>query len=466
MNDSNVPAFPDAIGIDSVAGGMAWDGQNFILANQDSPWGIIRITALENGQYRKTTIPVVDNVYQQQMHFQGITWNGEYFVAISDSKYSESETTKVFVALDPETFQVIHVLGSAPDSAYCLSWDGANYWAATRLDNENQQVPRGVLYKFDDKLELENQYNVAGHGCQGMAWDGKFLWLADVFASSLNLYDISRMPPAVRHQYKLSINNPAGITYDGSHIWLANQGQKQLMRLQEELYFDWLGERFDVSSASQIKYADRFGDYQSGTAQAEDLVKPLVNGEIAVDEIPAYLLRLSNQYNNDEIRQILILAREKISEQEIRRALLLEIEKLTASGQVEYINESPVNDESVSTQFFHAMVVNGDLLASWKIVAGTSIVSGIDAARPPQLPEDLDFETFIRYRITISGQKPDIEKEIDYDIFGSEDMQKDIVLIEDIKPGEYEIDIEAYAQYYSATEANHYRSNLLIKLSY
>ena len=44
LNDSNVPAFPDAIDIDSVAGGMTWDGQNFILANQDSPWGIIRIT--------------------------------------------------------------------------------------------------------------------------------------------------------------------------------------------------------------------------------------------------------------------------------------------------------------------------------------------------------------------------------------------------------------------------------------
>ena len=277
LNDSNFPVFPDAIDIDSVAGGLTWDGQKFILTNQDSPWGIIRITPLENGQYRKTTIPVVDNVYHQQMHFQGITWNGEYFVAITDAEYSESETTKVFVALDPETYQVSRVLGNAPDSANCLSWDGANYWAAARLTNENQQDTQGVLYKFDEKLQLVNQYPAAGHGCQGMAWDGKFLWLSDVFEGSLTLYDISRMPPSVRHRYALSFNSPAGITYDGSHIWLANQGQRQLMRLQQELYFDWLGERFDVSSANQVKHADRFGNYQSGTAQAEALVLSLIH---------------------------------------------------------------------------------------------------------------------------------------------------------------------------------------------
>ena len=85
---------------------------------------------------------------------------------------------------------------------------------------------------------------------------------------------------------------------------------------------------------------------------------------------------------------------------------------------------------------------------------------------PQQIPDDFDFYTFLQYRINITNINTGTTEELEYDFFDYEDIQENVILLKNITPGEYEIDIEMLAQYYTLTTASHYNSNLVIKARY
>ena len=97
---------------------------------------------------------------------------------------------------------------------------------------------------------------------------------------------------------------------------------------------------------------------------------------------------------------------------------------------------------------------------------GSDILSGIDAPRPQQIPDDYDFYTFIQYTIRIIDLDTGDEQEQEYDFFDSEDIQTDVVLLQNIKPGEYQIEIDLNAQYFTESAASHYSGKLEIKVTY
>ena len=460
--------FPSLINVDAKPDGLAWDGQNLVFSNRASPWGLVRITPLENGQYRKASIPVVDSDYQQQVSFQGLTWNGSSFVAVTSGDWFQSDFTTAFVELDPSTLQITQILGKAPDFAHCITWDGENYWAGTRFHTVDQ-AGKPTLYKFDQNLKLTDEFDGAGKGCQGMAWDGKFLWWGDVFSNTVSLYDIynsKNVSPAIVHQYTTSINHLSGITFDGKDIWLGDYQSLQLKQLNENLYFDWLGGRYEIKDPGQLQVIDRFSRYQNGAMQIDELVKPLLEGKVKATEIPAYVVTLRPRYSDDEIRQILKTAREKVQLETISSALDLELNKLVNSGEIDYVDDKPVENDSVKIKYFRATIENDHLVADWKVIAGSEILSGIDAPRPPQIPDDYDFYTFIHYTIKVIDLETGNEQVQEYDLFGSEDIRRGVVLLENIKPGEYQIDIDLKAQYYTINAASNYTGKLEIKLTY
>nr|AFI78575.1 secreted protein [uncultured bacterium ws633F6] len=460
--------FPSAINVDAKPDGLTWDGQNLIFSNRASPWGLVRITPLENGQYRKASIPVVDTESKQQHNFQGLTWNGTAFVAVTSRDGFQSGFTKVFVELDSLTLQITKVLGKAPDFAHCIAWDGQNYWAGTRF-HTTEKAGKPALYKFDQNLKLIDEYAGAGIGCQGMAWDGKFLWWGDVFSNSVTLYNIynsKNVPPAIVHQYTTSIDHLSGIAFDGKNIWLGDYQDLQLKQLQNDLYFDWLGGRYEVSNPGQLEMLDQFARYRTGNVQINELLKPLLEGKVKAAGIPAYVAALRPRYSDDEIRQILNSARDRVSQDSITSALDHELGKLVNSGEIDYVNDDPVEPDSVKIQYFTAVIENGDLVADWKVIPGSEILSGIDAPRPQQIPDDYDFYTFIQYTVRIIDLDTGEEEEQEYDFFGSEDLQTGVVLLQNIQPGEYQIEIDLDAQYYTESAASHYSGKLEINVSY
>ncbi len=464
----NSPDFPYLIKVDAKPDGMTWNGQQLIFSNRVSPWGIVRITPLENGQYRKTSIPVVDKEFKQQISIQGITWNGTYYVALTSGDWFQSEHKKVFVELDPVTFQITRVLGKAPEYSQCIAWDGINYWAGTRLNTADQKG-RSLLYKFDNKLNKVAEFDGAGVGCQGMVWDGKYLWWGDVFTDTITLYNISSSTgktPAIAHQYKLSVKQQSGIGFDGKDIWFGDYRNQQLLRLNQELYFDWLGDRFEIRDPGQLMLLERFGNYQSGNMNLDDLIKPLLDGKIQVEDVPDYVDTLRTRYTLDEIRQILTNVRDNVTQASLISILDKELNDLVDVGKIDYTDSSPVEKNAIKMRYFNGTIDEGNLVVSWKIVAGSEILSGIDAPRPQQIPDDYDFVTFIRYQIRITNLQSGAEQEYDYDYFGDVDIQEDVVLLKGITPGEYKIDIETNAQYYTETKANRYTGKFELKVTY
>ena len=460
--------FPSLLNIDARPDGLAWNGQSLVFSNRATPWGLVRITPLENGQYNKTSIPVVDTEYHQQVSLQGVSWNGTVFIALTSGDWFQSDHRTVFVELDPLTLQISKVLGEAPDFAHCVAWDGQNYWAGTRFHTEDQKG-NAALYKFDQDLNLVKQFKGAGKGCQGMTWDGKFLWWGDVFANTITLFDIynsTNVSPVIVHQYTTSIKQLSGIAFDGKDIWIGDDKNAQLNRLNQDLYFDWLGGHYEISDPAQLIMLERFDNYQTGEMQLDDLIKPLLEAKVKAIDIPDYVETLRSRYSGEEIRQILQLARDKVSPGAVSSALQDELIGLVDSGEIDYVDNAPVEADSVKIQYFNATIENGNLLANWKVIAGNEIVAGIDAPRPQQIPDDYDFYTFIQYTIIIKDLQTGIELEQEFDIFGDEEVKNDVVLMQNIKPGEYLIDIAMRAQYYTESTASHYNSKLEINITY
>jgi hypothetical protein len=462
------PDFPYVIDVNAKPDGMTWNGQQLIFSNRVSPWGVVRITPLENGQYRKTSIPVVEKDYQQQVSIQGIAWNGTSYVALTSGDWFQSEHEKVFVELDPLTFQITRVLARAPEYAQCIAWDGINYWAGTRLHTADQKG-RSVLYKFDVNLKTVAEFEGAGVGCQGMTWDGKYLWWGDVFSDTITLYNISNTTaksPVIVHQYKLSINQQSGIAFDGKDIWFGDYKKQQLVRLNQELYFDWLGNRFEITDPGQMMLLERFGNYQSGSMSLDDMIKPLLDGKIKIEDIPEYVDTLRSRYSNDEVRLVLINVRNKVTQADLISILDQELNDLVDVGNIDYKDSIPVEDNSIKMKYFNGTVKEGNLIVNWKIIVGSVILSGVDAPRPQQLPDDYEFDTFIQYQLRITDQQSGDTQEYEYDIFGDEDVQENVILLEGIIPGEYKIEIETKAQYYTETRANLYNGMFELKVTY
>jgi hypothetical protein len=468
LNDGDTADFPSMIKVDAKSNGLTWDGQNLIFSNRVSPWGLVRITPLENGQYRKTTIPVVDDYHQQQVSFQGISWNGTSLIALTSGEWFQSPHKKVFVELNPQTYQLKKIIGAAPEFAHCLAWDGQNYWAGTRF-NTPDQLAKAALYKFDQDLKLLESFNGAGKGCQGMTWDGKFLWWGDIFDDSVTLYNIihsSSSSPEIVHQYQLSIEKHSGIAFDGKDVWFGDYKNQQLKRLQQDLYFEWLGGNFAVRNPAQLQILDKFAMYQTGKTGLDELVDPLLQGKIKNSEIAGYIDTLRSRYSTEEIRHILVTVMEKVADESIRSTLKDELENLIDSGEINYQDNEAIDPNSVKMVYFRASVKNDALIAAWKVQAGDEIYSGLDAPRPQQIPDDYDFYTFLQYTVRVRNTNTGTTGEFDFDFFESEDIREDVVLLENIIPGEYEIDIEMNAQYYTLTTASHYNGNLVIKAQY
>lgn len=466
--DNDALDFPSAIKVEASPAGMTWDGQRFIFSNRVSPWGLVQVTPLENGQYRKKTIPVVDDSELQQISFQGISWNGSSLIALASGEWFQSTHKKVFVELDAQTHKVMKVIGAAPEYAHCLAWDGQNYWAGTRLNTPDQEA-RTALYKFDQGLKLLASFDSPGKGCQGMTWDGKYLWWGDIFNDTVTLYDITHSTsksPEIVHQYQLSIEQHSGIAFDGKDIWFGDYQNQQLKRLQKDVYFDWLGGNFEIKNPGHLSMLDKFDMYQTGKLDLDDLIKPLLQGKIKTAEIPDHIDTLRSRYSTEEIRQILVTVLDKTSTESTRLVLKNELEALIDSGEINYQSDEPVANDSVKMRYFTASVENDDLVASWKVEVGDEIYSGLDAPRPQQIPDDYDFYTFIQYTITITNTDTEISEEHEYDFFENEDVQENVTLLEDISPGEYEIVIEMNAQYYTLSTASHYNGNLIIKVQY
>jgi hypothetical protein len=218
--------------------GAAWNGDQFVIGNRLKPWGFLRVQKSDEG-YQIQKVPVTEPGYHQQVGFVTVAWNGENYVGVADGAFFGAKTPLVFTIHDPVTLRLQRSL-PAPNLIGGLTWDGEGYWAATRKNTEDSPE-QARLYKLDENLNVVRELDPPGVGCQGLAWDGSYLWFVDVFSNNIYVLDVAGDTVSVRNQYNTSFGYLSGIVYDGRNIWITEYDQKRLRRLSPKLQAEWTG---------------------------------------------------------------------------------------------------------------------------------------------------------------------------------------------------------------------------------
>ncbi len=222
--------------------GVAATPDGLFIGNRIAPVGMIRVAAA-GPDYRIEKFPVREPAYDQSLSLQAIAWNGGAIIGVVDGAWFQRAVGGYFVRIDPRNRKP-ELLGRAPEQLGCLTWDGAGYWGATRKNTEDE-AGEAWLYRLNDRFEVTQRLKPPGVGCQGLAWDGRHLWFADVFDDAL--YMLAMGPDAsgasgearIVHQHHPRTNYLSGLAWDGKSLWITEYQNKALHRLHPKLHAAW-----------------------------------------------------------------------------------------------------------------------------------------------------------------------------------------------------------------------------------
>ena len=225
--------------------GLVCNQGEFIIGNRTTPWGFIRLKWDGEAKWEPEMVPVKEPVYNQQVAIWTIGWNGTHYIGYCDGAYFGAQDKKVFTVHDAKTLQVVKVY-PAPDLIGGLVWDGKGYWAGTRRNTEDSGEA-AFLYRLDEHFKVISKSGPPHVGCQGLAWDGSYLWWVDVFSDSIYLLTTHNGQPTTAHSYQTRFRYLSGVGYDGKNIWITEYNRKQLHRLNPNLLSAWSRGDFKAS---------------------------------------------------------------------------------------------------------------------------------------------------------------------------------------------------------------------------
>jgi hypothetical protein len=216
--------------------GLAGNGRELVFANRSDPWGVIRVRR-DGDELEAQQITLIEPVYQQRMNVDALTWNGTNYIGYTTASWFARREGRVFTIHDPATMQVIEHR-PAPDQLGCLAWDGSTYWAATRRNTEASPEP-AHLYRLDRAFQIIGTFDTPGVGCQGLAWDGKLLWFADVFDDAIHVLDVSGRTPRVISTSHPNLSYLGGVALFEGEIWIAEYDHDRLHRIRPSTRVAW-----------------------------------------------------------------------------------------------------------------------------------------------------------------------------------------------------------------------------------
>lgn len=220
--------------------GMGWDGTSFVIGNRTDPWGFLRLRPDGAGGFRVEKIPVREPTYDQTINLDAVAWDGRRFVAYTTASWFQLPEGRVFTFHDPAT---LGLAGHAPAPPLlgALVWDQTGYWAGSRKNTE-AAPEEAWLFRLDENLAEVSRYPPPGPGCQGLAWDGRRLWWADVFTDRIHILEVADGVPSEVSSHAAPFGYLSGIAFDGRSIWVTEYGEKRLHRLSDTAYAEWTGE--------------------------------------------------------------------------------------------------------------------------------------------------------------------------------------------------------------------------------
>jgi hypothetical protein len=381
--------------------GIATNGKELIIGNRRDPWGLLRVRQGSGKELRAEHIPLIEPRYQQKMNVSSLTWNGENYIGYTSAAWFQ-EKGQAFTIHDPKSLRIVG-WKNAPDLLGCIAWDGSAYWAATRRNTADSPEP-ALLYKLDKGFNIISRSDSPSAGCQGLAWDGRYLWMADVFSDTISVIDPAGGTPRLVHKAPTELSYLSGVVVFDNDVWVVDYGDNLLQRIAPDTRVAWA----------------------AGS--------PAATGSfVAASAVPA-----------SSSTDIVALQRQLRSDQwSDRMRAEMELGRLNAPidfdrDENRFIDRKPDDTEMID---WSVELRDGAVHGSWKIwfghdlfvrnQAGSSIVS---------LPQ------FAKYRVTThlpGGEK--IERE--FDAVAGDNVMREVRLADANVSGEYSVDIFLHVQY-------------------
>lgn len=232
-------AFDRAYQLPRSPRGMASNGRSLIVGNRSDSWGAMRVARLGNfWSARKLMIREASS--EQNISVDTIAWNGTSYVGYTTAAwFRRGSDASVFTIHDADSLEVLSHR-NAPSRLGCLARDGVHYWAATRRNTAEEDVP-ALLYELDRELRVVAAYPAPGVGCQGLAWDGQFLWFGDVFSDAIFILDVASDPPRVVHRVEMPLSYLSGLAFHEGELWVVDYGENRLHRVRPSMRVAWRG---------------------------------------------------------------------------------------------------------------------------------------------------------------------------------------------------------------------------------
>ena len=223
--------------------GMASNGEELLIGNRSGPWSVLRVRRDDDELLSET---VTIEHHGRPITLWSLAWNGASYVGLADEAwFRRGAKGVVFTVHDPKTLAITAVR-HAPPHIGCLAWDGRQYWAATRRNTRDSPEP-ALLYRIDRNFEVVSTSPAPAVGCQGLAWDGEHLWLADVFSDAMFLLD----GPTVVRSAATPLDYLSGVAQFEDAMWLIDYGDNRLHRVSTAARTAWMRGDYDEEEEAE-----------------------------------------------------------------------------------------------------------------------------------------------------------------------------------------------------------------------
>jgi hypothetical protein len=441
--------FDLSIPLDSDPIGIACNAGEFVIGNRATPWGFVRGKWNGEEKWGFEKVPVAESVYNQKIAIQTVAWNGTQYIGYCDGAYFGNTHKNVFTVHDAKTLQLLKTY-PAPELIGGLVWDGKGYWAGTRRNTENSGEP-AYLYRLDENFNVVGKSSPPHVGCQGLAWDGKYLWWVDVFSDRIYLLTSDRGQVTTVHSYETRFGYLSGVGYDGKNIWVTEYDNKQLHRLNPTLLAAWSRGDFKTSQYAAFQGGEAnpatSAPPPADPAAVAQLLRKLREDSFSTRATAEELIKLGAKEQAIEVLREMV----KDSDQSVRIRALSTLRDLGAPINYDrYSRSSPISSDDAEVVDAVAELRSDTLYGSWKIHFGSELFSG-NASRQEGI---ITIPIFAKYRISVSGGSLTRSVVKEYEASEGINERRDQELASGLGPGKYKIEIFIHAQYVDRAGTN------------
>jgi len=454
--EAGIPRYEASINFPESMVGLAWNGEGFVAANVNSPFGFVRVFRDSDNATKTEDIAVVETGTNVKLGFPGIGWNGTNYISMLTRRSPLTGRHDYFTVHDPVNFSILKLADAPPDIG-CIAWDGKQYWAGTRIGVDSKGTT-GFLYSLDKDFKVLSETEVPMRSCRGLAWDGyRILW-ADELGNSLHLVDVSAGKPRVVLVYKTSTSVLSGVAYDSENLWIADLGRKVISRLDPRLQQQWLIGDYSVKSASDLARLNAPASGASGEPEEMTIIAPLIRGPMSKEQVDEFVASTKTQYGYLRTKELLNYAIPRIFDQNVKRMVRSYYDDMEKYGGFSYVDDRVLAPEAIQFSYLKVYVENNTMYGSWKVVVGKSIVEALDEPVPDNASNPLN--PSIRYTIFVETSNSNEPYKREFEISENTDTQDNYVLLSELEGGQYIVRATMNAEYYINGKGRTYSSSV------